>query len=246
MCCRLPLLPRGALRAKGGDGWLRPGAPYYNFFVKPIFLALLLLLGGCSDREWTLPDQPGALLLTHGHGLADPNYAIIRNALTGAGYKVSAVDVPCHAPGEAQLQCWRQMYNRGESFDAFVAGTVARMDNIQVVVGISRAGYIALLIAAVNREPVKYVLLAPVVDLFDLAEFDGAVPMLNHDARNLPLTGKQIFLAIGRADTRVSTATSIDLAARFRDVHLVLTDTPDHSQPRVEPEILHWLAAHPI
>jgi alpha-beta hydrolase superfamily lysophospholipase len=198
-----------------------------------LLYTLLVLLAACSEAP-----QRTALLLTTGEGLADPTYANIRSALTKAGYRVEAVDIPCHGKGEAQLSCWRQMYERGKSFGPFISNLKQR--NADVVVGVSRAGYLALHLAAVNEQPSQYVLISPVVDLFDLAEFSGAKPTIEHDARKLPLHGKRIFLAIGKSDTRVNTQTSIDLSARY-GVQLLLTNTPGHSQPRVEGEVLKWL-----
>lgn len=170
-----------------------------------------------------------------------PGIPQLRDVLVASGHKVVLVDIPCHGNESGELECWRSRIDRGITFDGYVSEVQRLMVrlNAKAVIGISRSGYLALLIASTNNKQVSYVLISPVVSLGDLQEFAGAKKSKEIIADNL--VGKRIFLTIGRDDDRVNTQRSIELAKSTASITLLLTNTRGHFHADIDRVIVDWL-----
>lgn len=204
-------------------------------------LVLLLALQGCSIRHVSFGEGPAVFILSTVETIEDPSMTPLRDMLVEAGYKVIALDFPCHGKETGGLECWRSRIEKGETFDAYVSDVLKMLDeeNAVAVIGVSRAGYLTLRIAERDTGKRVYGLISPVVDLLDLAEFKGvkSAPGINPKY----LTGKRIFLAIGKSDDRVNTDRSVWLAKEVQSVKLLLTDTEGHGHPPIDQELVQWI-----
>lgn len=215
--------------------------------MRHLLLGFLLFsqIAHADLRSSSVGSGPAVIVISTVEGINDPSMTPLKGMLLGAGYRVIAVDFPCHGKGQNTdlgLECWRAMYEHGKTLDAFAneLNNFATKENAVAMVGVSRAGFIALHVAALDKRGMSYVLISPVIDLGDLQEFRGAHRLSSWDAKLLPVSGKRIFLAIGKHDDRVSTESSVDFAKRFH-AHLLLTNTEGHSHPPIDDKVVDWI-----
>lgn len=214
-------------------------------------------------RPVDTPVAAQALLLTFSStrqaAFYETPYDIPARVFAAAGHAVASFDLPNH--GE-------QVNAFGQGIDgfcaAFGAGTdpfVQFIDQGRAVIdaclaqgvgqgglvacGVSRAAYCALRLAAAEPRIQAVSGLAPVIDWRALREFaqvreQPAVAALTLDHYATHLAGRAIFLAIGNADLRVSSAACLRFGARLLEleeaasrqnsaVELHLVNAPGHS-----------------
>lgn len=171
----------------------------------------LLLLNLSGDRQSSLKDG----------SLGEPARVFLR-----AGHRVATFDLPAH--GEridrhgSGIDGLRARFIAGEDpFALIIADGKAVIDELLrrglmegdriLVCGVSRAGYCAIRLAAADARITSVAALAPVTDWRELREFasvrdraDVAALTLDHFVE--PLVGRRLYVAIGNADVRVSTA----------------------------------------
>ncbi|WP_414660644.1 alpha/beta hydrolase family protein [Horticoccus sp. 23ND18S-11] len=171
----------------------------------------LLLLNLSGDRQSSLKDgslgEPARVFLSEGH-------------------RVATFDLPAH--GEridrrgSGIDGLRERFIAGDDpFALVIADGKAVIDELLrrglmetgrvLVCGVSRAGYCAIRLAAADARISSVAALAPVTDWRELREFaavkdraDVAALTLDHFVE--PLVGRRLYVTIGNADIRVSTA----------------------------------------
>jgi pimeloyl-ACP methyl ester carboxylesterase len=180
----------------------------------------------------------------------------VPSRLISAGYKLLALDLPCHGADEDpnlpplnQLTCWRNRIESGDSqiFTRFCDGLSDVFDELDVeqvyVVGQSRGGYVAAVCAARDARIRKVVMIAPVTDLQRLSEFAGAtVDQATFGLARFFETLKtiEVRVRIGNNDTRVDTASAVAFAQAI-NADLDLVDIPGHVPPE-DGSTVRWLA----
>jgi len=179
----------------------------------------------------------------------------VPSSLISAGYKLLALDLPCHGADEDpnlpplhQLTCWRNRIEAGDSqiFTRFCDGLSDVLDELDVeqvfVVGQSRGGYVGAVCAARDARIRKLVMLAPVTDLDRLSEFSGyrvdqAIFGLGRFADTLKTI--DVRVRIGNDDTRVDTASAVAFAQSV-NADLDLVDFSGHVPPE-DGSTVRWL-----
>ncbi len=172
----------------------------------------LLLLNLSTSREVSLTVHP---------------YLLAANLFLKQGHRVLSFDLPNQGTradkyGEG-LVGWRNAFVDGKDpFTMFVKEASAVISwSIEagladpgriVIYGISRSGYLALRLLAVDTRVAAVAAIAPVTDWGVLAEFAADrkreyLPKLNLSLYVEQLTGKPIFLVINNSDDRVSALT---------------------------------------
>ena len=135
------------------------------------------------------PSKPLAIVFTTDISSSlNGTFTSITKTLHAAGYTIAAVDVICHGQdvqaGETPgLGCWAARIQRhnsdiftpmisqaSDAISDLVSKGVASGDNV-VAIGVSRGGYAAVRLAAVDYRVKTLVLMAPVTELVKLAEF---------------------------------------------------------------------------
>jgi len=205
-----------------------------------------------------------ALLITFGldrHiALFTHPYSLTPGAFLEHGHRVLSFDMPCH--GErvdrygAGVAGFRDAVVAGvdpfnmciEDGRAVIAECIKRgwaaADRIAVE-GASRAGYMALRLLAADRRIAAGVGMAPVTDWRALSEFAGVRDREDIAELALPrfvgeMADRQVYLAIGKEDGRVSTTACTDFSHDLKKAQreagpdagyatLELTDDPGHS-----------------
>ncbi len=196
---------------------------------------------GFLARSSAEASRGSVVFLGRANWLQNDVYAAYVKGFRRIGFAVRHVELPCGS----DLTCWRQLSETNpnwltefvEAFDASRPVTV---------VGRSRAGYVALVLAA--RYPnVQAVALSPVVDFAYLAEFIGASsypPSLVRSAARL--AEARVFIAVGHDDRRVGTALTQDLVAEVYKarpdaaVTLVVTESPGHKLADLSDAVSRW------
>ncbi|MBM3290766.1 MAG: alpha/beta fold hydrolase, partial [Candidatus Hydrogenedentes bacterium] len=204
-----------------------------------------LLLTFAMDRATSLTKHP---------------YCFAAEYFLAQGHRAASFDLPNHgdrvnAHGQ-QIEGMRNAFAAGDDpfaafvadgravIDACIARGIAKPGRIAVA-GTSRGGYMALRLLSGDERIAAAAAFAPVTDWRELREF--AADRENADVANLQLVhfvpgmiGKQVFIAIGKTDTRVSTqhcqefadaliAANAKAARAPALVEFHLTDDPGHS-----------------
>jgi hypothetical protein len=222
----------------------------------------LLLLNFATDRATSLHD---------------PLYGDPVRRLLAAGHRAASFDVPAHgeridAAGEGidglrdRLLAGRDPFARfvedGRGvIDECIRRGIAKAGRI-VVCGNSRSGYCALRLAAADSRVSAVAGLAPVTDWRELREFSAvrerpAVAALALENFAGALAGRPVYLALGNADRRVSTAAYARLVQRLSELEaarglttselclLIVDDSPGHTlADRWSAEAARFLIAH--
>jgi dienelactone hydrolase len=155
------------------------------------------------------------------------------NELAKRGYLCVSLDLPCHGAqrrnGEAaELNGWAQRVAAGDDIMEEFTGRAKKVldyliaekytDQSRIAAcGTSRGGFSAIHFAAADARVQCAVGYSPVTDLAALREFNGikdrtlinSLKLANNVER---LTGRDIYLAIGDRDERVSTDKAIEFA----------------------------------
>ncbi len=189
------------------------------------------------------PDGPSAaepaLLLTfgmtRGSALGEAPHDLPARIFTEAGHYALSFDLPNHSErvdrfGEGIVGLCAAFMAGHDPFVRFVADGQAVIDACRrqgipgseriVACGVSRAAYCALRLAAADRRILAVTGLAPVTDWRALSEFAGVadrpeVAALALDNWAAELAGRGVFLVIGNADGRVSSAACVRLVLRI-------------------------------
>ncbi|MBO9608223.1 MAG: prolyl oligopeptidase family serine peptidase [Paenibacillaceae bacterium] len=187
-----------------------------------------LLLNVAMDRERTVRQHP---------------YSILAECLQEQGHYTLSFDLPCHGAwacggGEGIVGIAAAVAAGGDPFADFIA--VARAILTRVLSGraaacravyaggTSRGAYFALRLAAVDARITRIAAMAPVTDWRELREFAAIRERADVAALALceyipALLGKSVFMTIGYADGRVSTARCaqfyVELHERNRGLH---------------------------
>jgi alpha-beta hydrolase superfamily lysophospholipase len=188
----------------------------------------------CSLAQPDGPIRPGLLLtlgMSRQSALTEHPHNLSARLFLAAGYQVLSFDLPCHG---SRVGFWgagldgmaSAIAGGADPFEELVADGRAVLDHCishgiggggkVLTIGVSRAGYCALRLAAADRRIAGVAGLAPVTDWRRLTEFtaiaertETAALALDHWAAEF--VGRPVFLAIGNADERVGT----DCCARF-------------------------------
>lgn len=208
--------------------------------------------------------------------LGDPYYRQCGAALAEQGFLCVSLDLPGHgldqrADEPGGLRAWRARSDRGEDFvtpftqrargvlDYLIRAGYTDPQRIAAC-GISRGGFMALQVTAVEPRIRATAAFAPVTALGTLREFHGAtntdhVDQLSLAARAGAMTGRSLWLVIGDRDERVGTddavafarqVTKLSLAqAKPADVTLIVRPEPKgHTTPAGSPALAAaWIAA---
>jgi pimeloyl-ACP methyl ester carboxylesterase len=176
--------------------------------------------------------------------------------LQSAGFTLLSMDVPCHGadadPGYGDaLQCWRHRLETGDTdmFLRFCAQLSQVLDEIGAkdvsVVGQSRGGYVAATCAAGDPRIKRLALIAPVTDLMQLEEFQGAgidQTFFSLDQYKPDLVSDEILVRIGNDDTTVGTAAAVHFGTLV-GADMEVVDVPGHVPPDNGATTL-WLQQH--
>ena len=183
---------------------------------KPLATDPMTLLNFSADRQ---------------SAMVDGKYGALVKPFLDQGHRVVSFDLPAHGERVTELGSGiagmaAEVVAGKKPFDTFVEDAQATIDELIkrglakpgkiVVCGVSRAGYCALRLAAVDDRVAATAALAPVTDWRDLKEFAGHtnLPVVEQLALTNfapKLAGKRFYVAIGNADTRVGT----DACTRF-------------------------------
>lgn len=206
----------------------------------------LLLLNFSADRHSALPDG---------------RYGGITRPFLDAGYRIASFDLPSHgdrvdqhgsglsglsASIAAGCDPFSLFVEDGQAvIDELITRKLVKSGNI-VVSGVSRGGYCALRLASADSRIGAVSAMAPVTDWRALKEFapikeKPEVAGLDMENFATDLAGRRVYVAIGNADSRVSTAActrfvlavnkaeaNLDLEESSLRYHLV-DDSKDHS-----------------
>jgi len=172
-------------------------------------------------------------------GKKERDLVSLEKNLKDAGYRPKLLPTLC----DGDLQCWARL--KEGDFTDYVARAAKRVHDQKpaAVIGISRYGYLALLLAAKDEGQTSYAVISPVVNLLDLEEFRGQKKTSISDIRDLAdsLQGKRIFIAIGRYDTRVNTFSSITLTRKVPSITLLMTASNGRNYPPVNRIVVDWI-----
>lgn len=162
-------------------------------------------------------------------------YVLAANVFLETGNRVLSFGLPNHGErvdshGEGIRGMCAALLAGADPFERFVADGRAAVDYCLerglvspgriAVSGVSRSGYCALRLAAVEPRIAAVAGLAPVTDWRVLAEFSEVgqrpeVAALALDHWAAPLAGRPVFLAIGNADARVGTVSCLRFAGQI-------------------------------
>jgi pimeloyl-ACP methyl ester carboxylesterase len=179
----------------------------------------------CSLAQPDGPIRPGLLLtlgMSRQSALTEHPHNLSARLFLAAGYQVLSFDLPCHG---SRVGFWgagldgmaSAIAGGADPFEELVADGRAVLDHCishgiggggkVLTIGVSRAGYCALRLAAADRRIAGVAGLAPVTDWRRLTEFtaiaertETAALALDHWAAEF--VGRPVFLAIGNADER--------------------------------------------
>ena len=181
--------------------------------------------------------------LTRQSAISEDVYDLPTKAFLEAGHRIVSFDMPNHGdrvrPGQtSELHgLWQSLLAGDDPFARFIADGRAVIDAAIarglatpgriVVVGLSRAGYAALRLAAAEPRILATAALAPVTDWRVLTEFaevkdrpEIAVLALENYANQL--AGKSIYMSIGSADRRVGTEFCAGFITRILDAEAAI------------------------
>jgi len=221
---------------------------------------------------------PTLLLFAMGGGdtLVTEPYCDVGRLLTGRGWNVVSLDLPCHgddAPADEvnALTCWATRIGNGEDiaaeFTARVNDVVAHIVDVGIadpqriaVAGTSRGGFMAFHAAAANPTIRAVAAFAPVTDLIALSEFAGLddndlVKRLALKQRANAFVSKLTWITIGNSDERVGTDRVIEFSRSITSVRgdgpaqttLLVLPAPGHtSLPEWHDWAAGWLHANVV
>jgi pimeloyl-ACP methyl ester carboxylesterase len=210
--------------------------------------------------DYVLTPGSGKLVVLMGMTKEDATSGILGDMparLISAGYKLLALDLPCHGADAdpalpmMQLLCWRNRIEAGDRqvFAKYCAGLSAVFDDLVVdqayIVGQSRGGYVAAICAFSDARIRKVAMIAPVTDLQRLTEFDGyQVDQSVYGLMRLApwLRAIDIRVRIGNNDERVSTESAVAFA-KLVGAELDIVDVPGHV-PLEDGSTIAWLGVH--
>jgi len=215
--------------------------------VRRRFVVLIaLLLSSCA------PPPPTAIVLATSEGESLQDYAGIASSLPG--WNVVSIDLPAHGNDRRSkeskpLTAWRARLDAGEDL---IGGFTARLSKMidglprgrVVLVGVSRGGFLALHAAARDPRIDAVVAFMPVTELGALTEFADArtrYEPLNVSHLAPQLAERKVWMSIGRADTRVSTAAALDAADALRAPLLLEAESGHIYSPTAERAAATWL-----
>lgn len=176
--------------------------------------------------------QPTAVFFGPQEWMSERWYKTLADALSEHGMRVVSIDIPCHG----NLDCWKRTADGNPSWiGQYLDGIESQIPQDAVVIGDSRAGFIALA-AAARFDRVKLVVaMSPVVELARLTEFKGVGADLYGIAAKL--AERAVFIEIGASDDRVGTEPAIKLARAISaakplaDVTLIVAPANGHTEP---------------
>ncbi len=200
-----------------------------------------------------VPEHPAPTLFVIGMSLgemrSEPAYTEIARLLSVHGYGAYVLEPPCHGRDRrgdepSELDCWAARIEAGRDLlGPFVEGAVDVLDYLVAeghvdpgsiaAVGMSRGGFCAMHLAAVEPRIRAVAALSPVTELMALREFaENRRPDLARelDVSGLAgrLAGRAVWVSINREDDRVD-AEACRRAAEALGAELVVGDAEGHS-----------------